>query len=210
MLKKRKNIFLFLTLLFCVLIPFWCFCKSSGTGRSSYKGGTVSVRSYQRKNGVWVRAHTRGWPKESSFPKTRSSYKSGNSYTDKSYYYSGTSNSRKDKSYYYNETNHSSIKLVETSHKTGGSSDKKTSSQVYSPNSKILVIAKNGDPRAFPASMKKQKYQEQGGICAICGKSCQYEEMEGDHIIPYSKGGQTNYGNLQMLCMECNRRKSNK
>ncbi|MGN1240203.1 MAG: HNH endonuclease, partial [Paludibacteraceae bacterium] len=31
-----------------------------------------------------------------------------------------------------------------------------------------------------------------------------------DHITPWSKGGRTIASNCQMLCKECNRRKSNK
>ena len=37
-----------------------------------------------------------------------------------------------------------------------------------------------------------------------------FKEMEGDHITPWSEGGKTTYENLQMLCKDCNRRKSNK
>ena len=36
------------------------------------------------------------------------------------------------------------------------------------------------------------------------------EEMEADHITPWSQGGKTNLENCQMLCRECNRRKSDK
>ena len=32
--------------------------------------------------------------------------------------------------------------------------------------------------------------------------------MEGDHIVPWSKGGRTVKENYQMLCRDCNRRKS--
>jgi 5-methylcytosine-specific restriction endonuclease McrA len=32
--------------------------------------------------------------------------------------------------------------------------------------------------------------------------------MQGDHIIPWSRGGKTLPDNLQMLCPLCNRRKS--
>lgn len=35
------------------------------------------------------------------------------------------------------------------------------------------------------------------------------DEMEGDHIIPWSKGGKTTIDNLQMLCKKCNREKGN-
>ena len=73
----------------------------------------------------------------------------------------------------------------------------------------------NDDPsvlgiRAFSDSQKRTAYEQQGGICTCCGKKYKYEEMEGDHIKPWSKGGKTEIENLQMLCRDCNRRKSNK
>ena len=36
----------------------------------------------------------------------------------------------------------------------------------------------------------------------------EYKYMEGDHITPWVEGGKTNFENLQMLCKNCNRRKS--
>ena len=73
----------------------------------------------------------------------------------------------------------------------------------------------NDDPsllgiRAFSDSQKRTVYTQQGGTCTCCGKKYKYEEMEGDHITPWSKGGKTKIENLQMLCRDCNRRKSNK
>lgn len=38
----------------------------------------------------------------------------------------------------------------------------------------------------------------------------EYEEMQGDHIVPWSKGGRTIDENLQMLCQKCNNEKSSK
>lgn len=35
-----------------------------------------------------------------------------------------------------------------------------------------------------------------------------FEDMEGDHIVPWSKGGHTTDDNLQMLCKKCNAAKS--
>lgn len=46
--------------------------------------------------------------------------------------------------------------------------------------------------------------------CQLCGKKCKENEIEIDHIIPVSKGGKTCEDNLQVLCRDCNRRKSNK
>lgn len=47
-------------------------------------------------------------------------------------------------------------------------------------------------------------------ICQICGKYCFPEDIEIDHIKPISKGGKTIESNLQVLCVSCNRSKSNK
>lgn len=64
--------------------------------------------------------------------------------------------------------------------------------------------------RAFTQSMKIAAYTRQNGICPNCGKHFEIGEMEADHITPWSKGGPTTPDNCQMLCQECNRRKSDK
>lgn len=64
--------------------------------------------------------------------------------------------------------------------------------------------------RAFTQSMKRETYEKQEGICPICKKHFEIDEMEADHITPWCEGGKTNADNCQMLCKECNRRKSNK
>lgn len=62
--------------------------------------------------------------------------------------------------------------------------------------------------REFTESQKRAAYERQGGICPKCGKKFSITEMQGDHITPWSKGGKTNADNCQMLCADCNRRKS--
>lgn len=70
--------------------------------------------------------------------------------------------------------------------------------------------------RAFDENTKATVYERQGGHCAnpecIHGKDkvWEIEEMEGDHIIPWSKGGHTVLENCQLLCRDCNRKKSAK
>lgn len=64
--------------------------------------------------------------------------------------------------------------------------------------------------RVFDEDEKMTAYHQQGGKCAICGKSFDFKEMHGDHIVPWSKGGKTTMDNLQMLCTTCNLKKSNK
>lgn len=64
--------------------------------------------------------------------------------------------------------------------------------------------------RAFTQSMKRETYEKQAGICPICKQYFEIEQMEADHITPWCEGGKTSSENCQMLCKECNRRKSNK
>lgn len=64
--------------------------------------------------------------------------------------------------------------------------------------------------RSFTDKEKLKVYEKQDGICKKCGKKFKIEEMEGDHITPWHLGGKTIIENCQMLCKECNRRKSGK
>lgn len=62
--------------------------------------------------------------------------------------------------------------------------------------------------RTFDNRQKRKAYTEQKGICPICKEKFKIEEMEADHITPWHLGGKTIQENCQMLCKECNRRKS--
>ena len=62
--------------------------------------------------------------------------------------------------------------------------------------------------RAFTPKMARTAYERQAGICPKCNKHFEIEKMQADHITPWSKGGRTIAENCQMLCADCNRRKS--
>ena len=62
--------------------------------------------------------------------------------------------------------------------------------------------------RAFDNRMKRAAYERQQGLCVKCRRHFEIEEMEADHITPWSQGGKTLAENCQMLCRDCNRRKS--
>ena len=64
--------------------------------------------------------------------------------------------------------------------------------------------------RKFSNAMKQKVYEKQEGNCVECKKHFEIAEMEGDHITPWHKGGKTDEENCQMLCKNCNRRKSGK
>lgn len=64
--------------------------------------------------------------------------------------------------------------------------------------------------RVFDDNTKREVYERQQGICPLCGRYFEMEQMEGDHITPWREGGRTVADNCQMLCRECNRRKGAK
>ena len=64
--------------------------------------------------------------------------------------------------------------------------------------------------RGFDRKTKQKTFELQNGICPKCDVNFEYNEMEGDHIKPWSKGGKTILENCQMLCGPCNKRWSDK
>lgn len=61
--------------------------------------------------------------------------------------------------------------------------------------------------RSFDGRQKREAYERQDGVCPSCNEEFGYNEMEGDHITPWSRGGKTIASNCQMLCKDCNRTK---
>lgn len=64
--------------------------------------------------------------------------------------------------------------------------------------------------RVFDDKVKLEVYEEQDRKCKHCGKEIELGEARGDHIKPWSEGGPTIKENCQILCAECNGKKSNK
>ena len=62
--------------------------------------------------------------------------------------------------------------------------------------------------RAFSPNQRREAYERQKGVCAVCKETFALEEMEADHITPWVEGGKTTAESCQMLCKEDNRRKS--
>jgi len=56
----------------------------------------------------------------------------------------------------------------------------------------------------IPKKVKEEVLARDNWQCVMCGKK---EDLQFDHIIPYSKGGSNTAENLQILCASCNRKK---
>jgi len=84
-----------------------------------------------------------------------------------------------------------------------------------SKKSGVYLYLLSGDERhlslrLFDDDDKAAAYARQKGICPDCTDHFDPEDMEGDHIKPWSKGGKTQTDNCRMLCRPCNLRKSNR
>lgn len=62
--------------------------------------------------------------------------------------------------------------------------------------------------RHIPQDVKVQVAARDGARCVRCGST---ENIQFDHLIPFSRGGSsTDPNNIQLLCGRCNRLKSNR
>jgi 5-methylcytosine-specific restriction endonuclease McrA len=70
----------------------------------------------------------------------------------------------------------------------------------------VLSICCFSQSRYVSETTKKIVYTRDGGVCQCCGSS---QNLEYDHITPFSCGGSSVASNIQLLCLKCNRSKSN-
>lgn len=82
--------------------------------------------------------------------------------------------------------------------------------KLVAPKNKIDTKKKTGrDPSL---RLRFKVLQRDSFTCKQCGASPAKDpsiELHLDHIVPWSKGGETSYENLQTLCSKCNLGKSN-
>ena len=86
---------------------------------------------------------------------------------------------------------------------------KDSMNKCVSPNSPTMdtMIAKHKTSRDVNLRMRFLVMKRDNFKCRICGKSPATNlniELHIDHIVPWSKGGETTLDNLQTLCSDCN------
>ncbi|GHT28001.1 hypothetical protein FACS18942_07990 [Planctomycetales bacterium] len=99
-----------------------------------------------------------------------------------------------------------SVKVTE---ELNGSNEIKKLSLIFSEIAAGLKTAQEVfaeiESRYIPDEVKREVLRRDGGQCLCCGIK---QDLEYDHIYPYSKGGQNTVDNLQLLCRRCNASKN--
>lgn len=62
--------------------------------------------------------------------------------------------------------------------------------------------------RSVPFQVRMRVVRRDNYTCQICGRHLLDDEVEFDHIIPFSKGGSSEEHNIRLTCFKCNRKKS--
>ena len=67
------------------------------------------------------------------------------------------------------------------------------------------VVSERNRREQIPDEVKVAVWDRDGGMCVRCESE---EDLQFDHVIPFAKGGGINVENIQILCGDCNRAKS--
>jgi 5-methylcytosine-specific restriction endonuclease McrA len=71
----------------------------------------------------------------------------------------------------------------------------------------LMQAEENGRPTRVPvpSDIRRAVFERDGGCCVECGSKF---DLQYDHVLPVALGGATTVENLQFLCADCNRKKS--
>lgn len=72
---------------------------------------------------------------------------------------------------------------------------------------KYMFLDKKKPNRYIPKRVRDDLLRKYKHTCVKCGSR---KDLEIDHIVPISRGGKSELMNLQVLCKQCNIKKSNK
>lgn len=73
---------------------------------------------------------------------------------------------------------------------------------------KKAVRSKRDKTRRFRGAIRAQVAERDAWTCCYCGADTRRGHV--DHVVPWSKGGQTNLENAAWSCASCNLKKSNR
>lgn len=74
----------------------------------------------------------------------------------------------------------------------------------------VIALKEYITPRAYPAFTRFNVFLRDMWDCQYCGQKFRTHELTFDHVIPRSRGGRTEWGNIVTACQTCNTIKGNR
>ena len=74
----------------------------------------------------------------------------------------------------------------------------------------VLVLKEYVQAARRPAFTRYNVFLRDEWHCQYCGVQERTSELTFDHVVPRSRGGQSEWENIVMACVECNSRKANR
>ena len=74
---------------------------------------------------------------------------------------------------------------------------------------KVMMLREYAHVGAEPKFCRRSILLRDRFCCQYCGQRFTDEELTYDHVVPRSKGGQTEWTNIVSACVECNKNKRN-
>jgi 5-methylcytosine-specific restriction endonuclease McrA len=89
--------------------------------------------------------------------------------------------------------------------KKWGEENPEKARQAQANNGRKRRAAKHASPGSFTAEEFKALCESYGNRCLACGDT--EAVLQADHVVPLTRGGSNDIGNIQPLCGPCNRKK---
>jgi hypothetical protein len=61
-----------------------------------------------------------------------------------------------------------------------------------------------------PKFSRRNVFARDRDTCQYCGKHCRKEDLNLDHVVPKSRGGEMSWTNIVLSCIKCNDKKANR
>ena len=84
-----------------------------------------------------------------------------------------------------------------------------TQESIIEPTQEKEIVIRQNTKRLPSERLKVQVLMSDGNKCRLCGITLTGDNIHFDHVIPWSKGGETVLENLQILCVKHNLAKGN-
>ena len=65
-------------------------------------------------------------------------------------------------------------------------------------------------PIRMQIASRRNIHLRDGGRCMYCGHKFRHDQLTLDHVLPRSRGGKSDWGNLVSACHGCNRKKADR